>query len=332
MKVTVLGAGSWGLCLANLLASKNYNVNVWSRHPATLEAVVATGSHPKLGDIPYASKLKPHSDLATAVDGTQMIVESVSSQGIRPVAQQLVRLKPKHCPLVVTSKGIEQGSGLLFPEILLEVLGADWKPWISCLSGPSHAEEVLRRLPTTVVGSAYDEAAMQFICKAFTTNEFRVYPNPDINGVAFGGAMKNPMAIACGICDAIGLGDNTKAALMTRGLHEMRKLSIVKACNPETLNGLSGMGDLSVTCLSTHSRNYRFGRLLGEGLSREEALASVGMVVEGVYTCIAALELGRQAGIELPITQGIHAILYEGKKAQEVVKELMQRNIKEEFQ
>jgi glycerol-3-phosphate dehydrogenase (NAD(P)+) len=234
------------------------------------------------------------------------------------------------CPVVITSKGIEQNSGLLLPEVVLEVLGEEYRNRVGCISGPSHAEEVIKKLPTSIVGSAYDHALMLKICELFTTPYFRIYPNADINGVCFGGAMKNIIAIACGISDGLGFGDNAKAALITRGLHEIRKLSVSKGCNPETLNGLAGLGDLCVTCLSTLSRNFMFGRQIAEGLNLQAAKEKIGMVVEGSFTCVSAYQLGQKFHIAVPITQAIYSILYEGMNPRDVVKSLLQRPIKEE--
>jgi glycerol-3-phosphate dehydrogenase (NAD(P)+) len=185
-------------------------------------------------------------------------------------------------------------------------------------------------LPTSIVCASYDPTLMHRIVDVFTTPFFRIYPNADVSGVAFGGAMKNIIAIACGISDGLGFGDNTKAALMTRGLHEIRKLSVTKGCNPETLNGLSGLGDLCVTCLSKLSRNYMFGRLIAEGLSSQAAQEQIGMVVEGVYTCVSARQLAQKAQIAVPITQAIYTILYENLNPRDAVKSLLQRAIKEE--
>lgn len=170
------------------------------------------------------------------------------------------------------------------------------------------------------------------VCDLFSSPHFRCYPNHDVIGVAFGGAMKNVMAVACGISDGMGFGDNTKAAIMTRGLHEMRRLSVTKGCNPETLNGLSGMGDLCVTCLSVLSRNYSFGRLIAEGLSIEDAKQEIGMVVEGAYTCYSAMQLAEKAGIELPIGEIVYKIIKEGLDPKKAVKQLLDREVKEEFE
>jgi glycerol-3-phosphate dehydrogenase (NAD(P)+) len=232
--------------------------------------------------------------------------------------------------VVITSKGIEQGTGLLLPEVVSSLLGREESPLVGCLSGPSHAEDIIMNLPTSVVCSAYDTNVMKLIHELFTTPTFRIYPNSDVQGVCFGGAMKNIIAIACGISDGLGCGDNTKAALMTRGLHEIRKLCPVKHGKPETLNGLSGMGDLCVTCMSIHSRNYRFGKLLAEGFSPEGARQKIGMAVEGIYTCVSARELGQKHQIPLPITEATYQIIYEGLDPREAVKVLLQRAIKEE--
>jgi glycerol-3-phosphate dehydrogenase (NAD(P)+) len=232
--------------------------------------------------------------------------------------------------MIITSKGIEQNTGLLLSEVVIEVLGKKYANLVGCLSGPSHAEEVIQGLPTSVVCAAYDLDLMMQVHELFSTPLFRVYPNSDVNGVQFGGALKNVIAIACGLSDGLGFGDNTKAALMTRGLHEIRKLSITKGCKPETLNGLAGMGDLCVTCLSHFSRNYQFGRLLAENISPEEARKRIGMVVEGAYSCMSALQLAQQAGIDVPITQAIYSIIYESVKPLDAVKSLLQRAIKEE--
>lgn len=330
MKICYLGAGTWGFCLASLLASKGNEVALWTKRDDFAKLLAKTQQHPKLPNFEAHSSVIPTSDLATALKDADFIVESVTSVGIRPVFEQIRKLGGGNCPIVITSKGIEQNSCLLLPEVVVDVMGPSHKKFVGCLSGPSHAEEVIAQLPTSVVCSAYESDIMQQIHDLFSTPFFRVYPNSDINGVAFGGAMKNIIAIACGISDGLGFGDNTKAALMTRGLHEIRKLSVTKDAKSETLNGLSGLGDLCVTCLSKHSRNYKFGHLIAEGLSPEEAKKSVGMVVEGAYTAIAALQLAKKASIAVPITEAIYAIIYENMNPRDAVKSLLQRAIKEE--
>lgn len=330
MKIAYLGAGTWGFCLASLLASKGYEVVLWTASPEFAKLLSKKRQHPKLHHFKIDDRVKITSDLKEALDGAEFLVESVTSMGVRPVFEQVLAAGGVSCPIVITSKGIEQNSGLLLPEVVLQVLGEKHRSKIGCISGPSHAEELIQKLPTSIVGSAYDAHLMHKITETFSTPYFRVYPNSDINGVVFGGAMKNIIAIACGMSDALGFGDNTKAALMTRGLHEMRKLCVTKYCNPETLNGLSGLGDLCVTCLSKLSRNYTFGRLIGEGMDPQAAKEKIGMVVEGAYTCVSALQLGQKAHIPVPITQAVYSILYEGLDPRDAVKALLQRAIKEE--
>jgi glycerol-3-phosphate dehydrogenase (NAD(P)+) len=330
MNICYLGAGTWGFCLASLLASKGHRVILWTKQDDFAKLLTKTRQHPKLPNFQADPSLEFTSDLGTALEGADFIIESVTSAGIRPVFEEIKKLDAGKCPIVITSKGIEQNSGLLLPEVIVDILGPAHRKLVGCLSGPSHAEEVIEKLPTSVVCSAYEPELMRQIHDLFSTPFFRVYPNSDINGVAFGGAMKNIIAIACGISDGLGFGDNTKAALMTRGLHEIRKLSVTKEAHTETLTGLSGLGDLCVTCLSKLSRNYKFGHFIAEGLSPHEAKDAVGMVVEGAYTCVAALQLAKHAGIPVPITQAVYSIIYENLNPRDAVKSLLQRAVKEE--
>lgn len=320
-KIGYLGAGTWGFALAAVLANNGHKVTVWTRDPAFAKLLEKTRVHPKLPGITAPENIHFTSQLKEAVHGADALVESVTSAGIRPVFEQIGSVE---VPVILTSKGIEQGTGLLLPEVVSEVTGSQM---IGVLSGPSHAEDLVQNMPTSVVCSGYDTKLIQ---ELFTTPTFRIYPNSDIQGVCFGGAMKNIIAIACGISDGLGCGDNTKAALMTRGLHEIRKLCVVKDCRPETLNGLSGMGDLCVTCMSVHSRNYRFGRLVAEGFSPEGARQKIGMAIEGIYTCVSARQLGHKHNIPVPITEVTYAIIYEGLDPREAVKALLTRAIKEE--
>lgn len=327
MKIGYLGAGTWGFALAYILANNGHKVTMWTRDPAFAELLERGRTHPKLAGIQAPASIRFTSNMKEALKNADVVVESVTSAGIHPVFEQA---GPIHVPIIVTSKGIEQGSGLLLPELISSLLGVENSPLVGCLSGPSHAEDIVLNMPTSVVCSSYDPAVMKLIQDLFTTPTFRIYPNNDIRGVSFGGAMKNIIAIACGIADGLGCGDNTKAAVMTRGLHEMRKLCVVKHCKPETLNGLSGMGDLCVTCMSRHSRNYRFGRLVAEGLSPEGARQKIGMAVEGIYTCVSVRELGHKFHVPLPITEATYQIIYGGLDPREAVKTLLQRSIKEE--
>jgi glycerol-3-phosphate dehydrogenase (NAD(P)+) len=329
-KITYLGAGTWGFSLSSLLGRNGYRVAVWARDPALAAALETTRMHPKLPGFPAPDNVSFTGSLDEALQGADVLVESVTTSGIRPVFQQVLERGPIRIPVVLTSKGIEQGTGKLLPEIIDELLGVEKSPLLGCLSGPSIADEVIRNMPTSIVCTAYDPVIMKMIHQLFSTPTFRIYPNSDLHGVCFGGAMKNIIAIACGIADGLDCGDNAKAALMTRGLHEMRKLCPVKQCKPETLNGLSGMGDLCVTCLSTHSRNYRFGRLVAEGFSPEGARQKIGMAIEGIYSCVSARQLGRKFNVPVPITEATFAIIYEGMHPKEAVQALLQRLIKEE--
>ncbi len=332
MRIGYLGAGLWGTALASLLANNGHMVIVWDRNPNKIKKLKETKVHPKLENFKVPDKVFYTDNILDAIKNVDMIVESVTSLGIRSVFSHINNLIKINCPVVITSKGLEQNTHLLFPEILKDIFGLENKKYIGCLSGPSIANDVILNHPTSVVASSYSLDTMDLIAKTFNSPNFRVYPNDDILGVSFGGAMKNIIAIACGISDGLGFGDNAKAALMTRGLHEMKKLITVKGGKSKTLNGLSGMGDLCVTCLSKHSRNYRFGRLIAEGFDLKDAKGKIAMVVEGAYTCISALNLARKHNIPTPITQAVKAVLYDNLKAKNVVKLLMLREIKQEFE
>lgn len=332
MKVAYLGAGAWGFCLARLLAAKGFEVVSWSIDENLVTLLNSTKTHPNLKNYPINGAITFSTDLEKALHNADMIVESVTASGIRPVFKQLKACGIKsHIPIVFTSKGIEQNSGLILSDVAIQILGEEFRASLGSLSGPSFAEEVSRNLPTAVVCASYSQDTAGFIVDAFTTNFFRVYPSQDVRGVSFGGSLKNIIAIACGISDGLGLGTGAKAALMTRGLHEIVKLARAQNCRPETLYGLSGMGDLFLTCSSTLSRNFRFGNLLSQNISPDTAKKEIGMVVEGAYSAIAALQISKQVNIPMPITEQVVAIL-EGKiKPRDAVSELMQRSIKEEY-
>jgi glycerol-3-phosphate dehydrogenase (NAD(P)+) len=330
-KISFLGMGAWGYALASLLAtSENHMLVCWTTKPELVEQLTQMRQHPLLPGHRSIGNMTFTTNMAQALQDADIIVESVTSAGLRPVFEQVRSLGLPSCPIIITSKGIEQDTGRILPDVVLEVLGNEFRSLIGCISGPSFAQEVIRGMPTSVVASAFDPAIIQVICETFITPYFRVYPNADIRGVSFGGALKNIVGIACGISEGLSLGNSSKAALMTRGLHEIKKLAVACGCKPETLYGLSGMGDLCVTCNSPMSRNFRFGMLLAEGLSAGEALEKIGMVVEGLYTCISALQLSQQHQIDLPIAEVIYKIAYEGFPPRHAVSSLMQRVIKEE--
>jgi glycerol-3-phosphate dehydrogenase (NAD(P)+) len=330
VKIAFLGIGTWGYCLSNVLASNGHQLKMWSIEKSLVETLKQGKSHPNLSEAYPLENMSFTEDLEEAVKGVDLICESVTSNGIRPVFEKLKKMGLSDIPVCVTSKGIERSTGNLLPEIVLEVLGDSYKNKIACLSGPSHAEEVIQKQPTSVVCGAWNEEVRYFVQGAFSCTDFRVYPSKDVNGVAFGGAMKNIIAIACGLGDGLGFGINFKAALMTRGLHEIKKLSKIKGCEPDTLNGLAGMGDLCVTCLSDLSRNYSFGALLATGLSFDEAKQKIGAVVEGSFCVLAARELAEKHGLDAPITEMIYKILYGNVPALQAFKELRERIPKEE--
>lgn len=332
MKICYLGAGCWGYCLAKVLASKSHQVVSWTTKTQLAETLNSTQKHPFLPITQLPGVVRLTTDLAEALDHADLIVESVTSAGLRPVLQKVKALAPPRCPIVVTSKGIEQNTGLILPEVAVQIFGEGIRELVGVVSGPGYAEEVIRGLPTSVVASAFDSDIMMMICDTFTTDTFRVYPNSDIRGVSYGGSLKNIIAIACGISEGLALGSSAKAALMTRGLHEIRKLAVKSGCFADTLNGLSGMGDLCMTCSSTISRNFRFGLLLAKGLSPAESQTKIETVVEGAYTCVSALQLSKQLSVPMPITETVYKIIYENLVPNDAVKLLMQRPIKEEHQ
>lgn len=330
MKIGYLGTGAWGFCLAHLLAKKGNQVTSWTQDARLAEKLNDFHEHPSLaGQLPHEN-MHFTTDMAEALKGADLIVESVTSKGIRPVFESIKKLKRPLCPIILTSKGIEQNSGLILPEVALEVLGAEWKPYLALISGPSFATEVIRNLPTSVVAAAWDKEMMERACEAFATEAFRVYPNLDIQGVAYGGALKNIIAIACGISEGLNLGSSSKAALLTRGLHEMKKLACARGCKSETIMGLSGLGDVCLTASSLISRNFRFGHLIAQGMSPEKAQEKIGMVVEGAYTAVSALQLSKQLSVDMPITEIVWRIIYDNMKPRDAVLALMQRAIKEE--
>lgn len=330
MKVGFLGTGTWGYCLAYLLASKGFATISWTRDHELSTQLAAGNEHPFLPGHPPLPNMTFTNVLADALSDIDLLVESVTSAGLRPVFQEVKKITLPTCPIVLTSKGIEQNTGCILPKVLLEVLGDSAKPQITFLSGPSYAVEVIKGLPTSVVVAGYDHDNMLMVQEAFTTPSFRVYPNADMEGVAYGGALKNIIAIACGIAEGLGLGFSTKASLMTRGLHEIRKLAVAKGCRPETMYGLAGMGDVCLTCGSLLSRNCRFGYLLAQGMTPQEAQKKIGMVVEGAYTCVSALQLSAQTHIPMPITETVYKIIYEGLPIKKAVQLLMERSIKQE--
>lgn len=324
MNITVLGQGVWGFCLSCLLAKKGHAVSAWTRDSDILEVLQKGKNHPHLPINAKGLNISFYSDIHQAVAKTDIIVESVTASGLRSI---LDIVKETNKGLVLTSKGIDPEEGKLLPELAQDILEHSN---IALLSGPSFATEVCQNLPTAVVMGSFNILFAKEAASIFNTNMFRVYPNIDIEGVALGGALKNVVAIACGISEGLKLGTGAKAALMTRGLHEIARLAHTRGCQMQTLYGLSGMGDLFLTCSSTISRNYRFGTLLAQGFTENQAKQEIGMVVEGASTCHSAMTLAENANVELPICTAVHEIISGQLTPQEAVEKLMQRIIKEE--
>lgn len=323
--VSVVGAGTWGMALALLLHENGHKVTVVSATAAEekMKMLLKERRHPNLPEISIPQDIKIMTDLQAGVSEKEIIVLAVPSLYTRGTAKRLKPYLTDQSIIVNVSKGIEADTLLTLSEQIEEELpGIE----VAVLSGPSHAEEVSRNLPTTcVVGSKKEETALK-LQKVFMSPVFRVYRSPDIIGIELGGALKNVIALAAGVADGLGCGDNTKAALITRGLAEMSRLAIKMGAKYETLNGLSGMGDLIVTCASMHSRNRRAGILMGQGMSADEAMREVKMVVEGVHSARAALMLSEKYQVNMPIVSEVNALLFDGKSAEKAVRDLMIRD------
>ena len=313
-KVSVIGAGSWGTALAILLNNNGHDVTVWY--------------HNNKAEIPGAiisEKITYTQDLESAVRGQDLIVMAVSSTHVRAEASQIKGFVSKGQVIVDVAKGIEEGTQMRLSQIIeQEIPQAD----VAVLSGPSHAEEVGCGVPTTIVVGAHTAKTAKYIQDIFMSEVFRVYISPDMLGIETGAALKNVVALAAGMADGLGYGDNTKAALITRGIAEISRLGLAMGGRTETFYGLTGIGDLIVTCASMHSRNRRAGILIGQGKSMQEAMDEVKQVVEGVYSAKAALELSKKYDVELPIIEQVNLILFEGKAPADAVIELMLRDRK----
>lgn len=329
MKIAVLGDGGWGTALALTAYRNGHDVVVWGAFQDNVDAVNRDHQNRFLAGVDLPCDLPFTTDMKKAVTGAQLVVLASPSQYLRGTVTALVPFLDAENQIVVDiSKGIEVGTLLRMSELCDSVLG---RTRYVVLSGPSHAEEVSRRIPTAVVAASRNTADARVVQKAFMNGVFRVYTAKDIVGVELGGALKNVFAIAAGIIDGAGMGDNTKAALMTRGIAEMARLGVKLGGQRRTFSGLSGIGDLIVTCMSRHSRNRYVGEELGKGRTLEEIIKSMNMVVaEGVKTCEGAYGLAQNAGVETPIINGIYDVLYRGRKPLEVLAELMSRKAKPE--
>lgn len=327
--IAVMGAGAWGTALARLLARKGHRVRLWEYFPDYAEVLRTRRENPKfLPGVAIPESVEITSDPGLAAAGADLVVMVPPAQRFREVARRLAAAGAKPQWVLSASKGLEHGSLARMSEIIRETFPATVAA--GALSGPSHAEEVGRDRPTSVVVAAAESRAAEVFQEAFMTETFRVYTSPDLAGVELGGSLKNIIALAAGVVDGLGLGDNAKAALITRGLAEISRMGAALQAKPETFAGLSGLGDLVVTCTSRFSRNRRVGEELGRGRTLEEVLAGMEMVAEGVETTRSAYQLSRRLGVDLPITEQVYRLLYEGVPPDRAVKELMQRPRKAE--
>ena len=332
-KIAVFGAGTWGIALARLLAVHGKDVTVWSAIPAELKALSTTHRHPNLPGMCLPADMHYTADIEEICGDRDVLLFAVPSVFVRSTARKAAPHIPDGQLIVDVAKGVEEKTLMTMSEIIEQELAADGKHThcnVVALSGPTHAEEVARDMPTLIVAGSPDEAAARKVQQIFTTPTFRVYTNTDRRGVELGGAVKNVIALAVGIAMGLDYGDNAKAALITRGNAELARLGIAMGCKPETFAGLSGMGDLIVTCTSMHSRNLHAGMLIGRGKSVEQAKTEVGQVVEGINALPAACRLARQYKVEMPIVQAVEAILDGKLEARSALMSLMGRSLKRE--
>lgn len=324
-KAAVLVAGSWGTALASVLAENEFSVCLWTRNEAQAEEInVHHKNHRFLPHAVLPKKITASTDMMKAVDSAELILLAAPSHAMRSVIRQFVPFYKKGMQLVHATKGFEPGTLKRMSEVIVDELPAAEKS-LSVLSGPSHAEEVIEQNPTTVVIASQYRKAAEYVQDALITPFFRVYTNPDLLGVELGGALKNIIALGTGLANGLGLGDNAKAALMTRGLAEISRLGTAMGANPYTFAGLAGVGDLVVTCTSKHSRNWRAGYMLGQGLHLDAVLEKMGMVVEGIKTTKATYQLSKKYEIEMPITEQLYEVLFHQKAPQTAVEDLMGR-------
>ncbi|MFN1835084.1 NAD(P)H-dependent glycerol-3-phosphate dehydrogenase [Balneola sp. MJW-20] len=331
--VTIIGAGSFGTALAMVLDTAGNKVQIWAREKDIVDAINSEHRNPNyLQDLELPEHIKAYHDLETCLQDQDMIVFATPSHTLREVSAKIKHCLDGHEILVAVSKGIENDTFMTMSQVLIEVMeGITYEDNIGVLYGPSHAEEVALLKPTTVVAAAYSSRTTRLIQEIFMTPMFRVYANNDVIGVEIGGSVKNTMAIAAGIIDGAELGDNAKAALMTRGLHEMKRMGAVLGAHADTFAGLTGMGDLIVTCTSTHSRNRSVGFRIGKGEKLDDIINSMNMVAEGIKTTKSVRDWSVKNNIEMPITCAIYKVLFEDVDPKDVLYELMTRDPKEEI-
>jgi len=331
MHIAVLGAGSWGTTLAILLANNSHNISLWSYRESYTGDIRALRQNPSfLPGVAIPESILVTSDLHDSVADREMIVGAVPSQYLRGVMAELREIDLRNVTVVNVAKGIENGTLMTMSEMLRDALPDLPLSNIATLSGPSHAEEVSKGIPTTVVAASLDPGTAQKVQTAFMTPHFRVYASTDLRGVEIGGSLKNVIAIAAGIIDGANLGDNTKAAVMTRGIAEIARVGVAMGAHIRTFSGLSGIGDLMVTCMSRHSRNRHVGVEIGKGRKLPDILSEMVMIAEGVATTQSAYYLSQKVGVETPIIAEVHRILFEGKDPLAACHDLMTRDPKGE--
>lgn len=328
-EVTFLGGGSFGTALSTMLGKNSINVKLWDRDPSLVQSININRENKKyLPNIKIPSKVRAYENIEEAIGSSNFIVLSVPSHVVRTLCRQINKFVSKEQIIVCIAKGIEEDTQKILSKVIEEELPRNS---VVMLSGPSHAEEVALDIPTAVVAASKHKKDAEKVQDLFMTSTFRVYTNTDLIGVEIGGAVKNIIALASGISDGIGYGDNAKAALMTRGMHEIIKIGTMLGGKKETFSGLTGIGDLIVTCTSMHSRNRRAGILIGQGMPVDEAINKIGMVVEGIIACKAFYKLKEKVGVSMPITDVLYHVLFEGKDPKEAVYELMSRDKKDEI-
>ena len=321
-KIVILGSGGFGLSLA-IMAEHcgGHDVTVWSKFQSEIDEIRSHGEHiHKLPGVPVSESIAMTSDIS-CVKGCDMLIFGIPSSFVRDVAREAAPYIDYNMVVVNTGKGLEEGSLKTLSEVISEEVKTDK---LVVLSGPSHAEEVARCIPTTVVAASVNHEAAEYVQKQFCNSYMRIYLNDDVKGCEIGGALKNIIALCVGVCDGLGYGDNTKAALMTRGIHEIARLGKAAGADERTFSGLTGIGDLIVTCTSMHSRNRRAGILIGQGVSPQEAVERVG-TVEGYFCCKAAYDLAQRLGVEMPITEQLNEVLFNGGDVRAALTNLMNR-------
>ena len=328
--ITFLGCGSWGGALGKLLSEKGLFVTMWHRSFDVVNHLLDTKTHYLIPELIFPANVDFTNDISSAIQSSEIIVLALPSQSIRDVITKNKSSFNKNHIIVNVSKGIEIDTLMTVSEVINDVLDGQHKSVVT-LSGPSHAEEVISGHPTTLVAASNDVQTAEIIQNLFATEKLRTYLNRDIRGVELGGSMKNVIAIAAGICDGIGYGDNSKAALMTRGMMEITRLGEAMGARVKTFRGLSGYGDLIVTCLSKHSRNRQLGQLIGEGKTLEDITSDMSMIAEGIFTAKSVHQLQLKHNVEMPIHEAIYQVLFQKKDPKNSVAELMTRRLSEEL-